>query len=311
MERNVVYSSEEARLKDLARIEAIHKGFAALLEKYDMPKQADWEFLCYWLDEIGGSPVDIMDLGLLGVQYVDWDELIRLIKLLESSKEVDISNAIGIKVSLNDENLKRYLILSLHKLLYLATRMDNPSKEEAQRGEHTIWRFGKQYTIKLKKPLEGERGDYVEPFSSEELDKLLEMNAPLKAFKHKARAKGKYTPLLGDRVAEVLTYIPDEAYLGKSKTDMLNFAGELLELAGVLDVAPKWLELSRAMAMAENNGLLVGDYRRQRQKMLMNWLRSGKKLFCKGDSSLECDEEACDWYPVCKGRVTKYLKLLE
>ena len=84
-----------------------------------------------------------------------------------------------------------------------------------------------------------------------------------------------------------------------------------MELAGILDVAPKWLELSSAMARDEELGLLVGDYRRQKQKMLMNWLRSGKKLFCKGDSSPECAEGYCDWYPVCKGRVTKHLKLLE
>ena len=299
---------EQAEQEEQARHKALLEGFESILERYDMPKQADWERLKYWLEEAEGNPVDIMDLKWGGLEYIDWVELIRLIKLLESSESVEVSSPSKIKVSLNDSNTHKYLLLSLHKLLYQCLETNYRSNKDSD--TLTIWRFGKVYELQKKKPLGGADSDFYEPFSSEELDKLLEMEMRLKAFEKKARGKGKYyAPLLGDRVAEVLEYIPEEALAGKSKTDILNFAGEIMELGNILYVAPQWEALSKELAEAEGKGWIVGDLRRQRQKMLMYWLKSGKALFCKGDSSLYCNEDNCDWYPVCKGAIQKVIKI--
>ena len=297
--------------EDRARMDDILAKFNAILDRYDMPKKEDWSAIIelIWYGENEG----VLDIELEGLEYIDWEELIHLIELLESSKGL-IRVKGNVEVNLNNDSLKRYLLLSLHRLLYLSTGMYKASDNEVQEGKFKLMRLGKTCELNIKEPLEGVDSGFIEPFSPEELDKLLKIQLGIKRhiqrLKGEGRGEGKYIPYLGIRVSEVLDLMPERVYLEKKKTDILNFAGDILQLAGNLSSEPKWAELTKKYDRVKKTGW--GDLsaiRKERQKKVLYWLKRGKEVSCKGENTQFCEKDVCDWYSQCKGKIAKYLDL--
>lgn len=274
----------------------MQEGFNELLQKNDLPRDAHWKPLLDWAEMQMQKPQDEGEKD--GLMYIDAEELIRLIKILESSWEVNVKGSAG-TIPLKDKNLLKYLVLSLHKLLQLHFGMDKPCEEDLKEGTIKLLAPGSADWVKvgIKKELEGEEGGFIQPYDSEELDALLGMALGLKQYNRIQEGRGKNTFALGNKVAEVLASIPCDVKANLNKTDLLNFAGEVMALAGVLDEVPRWKELSEELVRCEKNGWVVGDVRKERKKMLENWLKGAKEIYLKTELPDKCKE--CESFDSC------------
>ena len=274
----------------------MQEGFDAILQKNGLPRDAHWKPILDWAEMQKQKPQE--EEKKEGLKYIDAEELIRLIKILESSWEVNVKGSAG-TIPLKDTNLKKYLVLSLHKLLQLCMGLDKPCEEDGAKGIVTLLALGSADFVKVgfKKELEGEEGGFIQPYDGEELDALLGMALGLKQYQRIQEGRGKKVVALGNKVAKVLASIPSDVKAMMNKTDLLNFAGEVMALAGVLDEVPKWKELSEELVRCERRGWLVGDVRKERKKMLENWLKDAKKAYNKSEILDKCKE--CESFDSC------------
>ena len=238
---------------------------------------------------------------------MDAEELIRFIMLIEESTEVEVKgkacdSPVG-DALIKDKALLKYILLSLHKLLQLRWNLHKPNEEELKEGKMELWGKGmnskNSVKVEIKEALEGEEGCFIQPYNKEELEALLCVAKGMKDYQAlKAGRAGKNIAYLGDKVAEVLASIPEEvkAKIG-NKTILLNFAGEVMALAGFLEDVPKWKSLSKELARCERMGYNVGDVRKSRKKMLENWLAQAKKVYSQADLCKECRE--CKDFGTC------------
>ena len=213
---------------------------------------------------------------------MDSEALIRAIKLFDAGGAVEIKGAGG-SVQIEDETLKHFVLLSLHKLLQMKWTLYNPNEEELQEGKFKRLANGSPDFVEIgfKKDL---GGGFIEPYNSEELEALLKLSEGIKNYKKIRQGRGKNVAYFGDCVAAVLGAIPEEVKASKGKTDLLNFVGEVMELAGILDSVPKWGELSKELERAEASSFYVtGGIRQERQKMLDSWLKGARQIYCKSE----------------------------
>lgn len=275
----------------------MQEGFNAILQKNQLPSDANWKPLLDWIDlqeyQIQGEEDERE-----GLMFIDAEELIRLIKILQSSWEVNVKGSAG-TIPLKDTNLKKYLVLSLHKLLQLSMGLDKPCEEDRAEGIIKLLAPGSADWVKvgLKKELEGEEGGFIQPYDGEELEALLGLAQGMKRYNRIQEGRGKNVVALGNKVAVVLASIPSSVKVNLSKTDLLNFAGEVMALAGVLDEVPKWKELSEELVRCEMKGWNVGDLRKERKKMLANWLKGAKDAYYKSEITDKCKE--CKMFDSC------------
>ena len=274
----------------------MQEGFDAILQKNALPSDARWKPLLDWAEMQMQKPQE--EGAKEGLKNIDAEELIRLIKILESSWEVNVKGSAG-AILLKDKNLKKYLVLSLHKLLQLSMGLDKPCEEDRAEGITRLLAPGSADFVKVgfKKELEGEEGGFIQPYDGEELDALLGMALGMKQYQRIQEGRGKNVVALGNKVAEVLASIPSDVKAKMNKTDLLNFAGEVMALAGVLDEVPKWKELSEELVRCEKKGWLVGDVRKERKKMLENWLKGAKDAYYKSEILDKCKE--CEIFDSC------------
>ena len=281
--------------------EKMQEGFDAILQKNILPRDANWKPLLRWLEAQIMPP--LYEIKKEGLMCIDTEELIRLIRILDSSWEVNVKGSAG-SIPLKDKNLLKYLVLSLHKLLQLSLGLENPCEEDLKKGEIEILGLGSEFIkVGIKKELEGEKGGFIQPYNNEELDALLDLAIRQKQYDRIQEGRGKNIVTLGNIVADVLASIPSDVKAKMNKTDLLNFVGEVMALAGVLDDVPKWKELSEELDRCERNGWLVGDVRKERKKMLENWLKGAKKAYYKSDILGRCKD--CSFFDGCG--VTKRL----
>ena len=274
----------------------MQEGFNAILQKNALPRDAHWNPLLDWVEMQKQKPQEEGEKE--GLMYIDAEELIRLIKILESSWEVNVKGSAG-TIPLKDTNLKKYLVLSLHKLLQLSLGLDKPCEEDRAEGITRILAPGSADFVKVgfKKELEGEEGGFIQPYDGEELDVLLGMALGLKQYNKIQEGRGKNVVALGNKVAEVLASIPSDVKAKMNKTDLLNFAGEVMALAGVLDEESKWKELSEELERCKEKGFNLGAIRKDRKKMLEYWLKGAKEAYLKSEISDKCKE--CEIFDSC------------
>lgn len=281
----------------------MQEGFDAILQKNGLPRDAHWKPLLDWAEMQKQMPQE--EEKKEGLKYIDLEELIRFLKILDSSWEVNVKGSAG-SVLLQDKNLLKYLVLSLHKLIQLSMGLNKPCEEELKEGKQEILAFGNAEIVKvgIKKELEGEEGGFIQPYDSEELDALLEMEMGYKQYNRIQEGRGKNIVALGNKVAEVLASIPSDVKAKMNKTDLLNFAGEVMALAGVLDEVPKWKELTEELVRCEKKGFNVGEARKGRKKMLEYWLKGAKDAYYKSEITDKCKE--CEIFDSCE--VTRRLE---
>lgn len=272
-------------------------GFEAILERYHLTKEVDRISLQYVV-ELADFYMPAPNEGLM---FMDAEELIRLIILIKGSAEVEVKGKAG-KVAIKDKILLKYMLLSLHKLLQLRWGLNNPTEEELKAGKVNLFERGmnnnNMVEVGIKEVLEGEEGGFIQPYNEEELEALLDVARGQKEYKkQRAGRSGKNIAFLGDMVVKVLACIPDKVKAGMSKTDLLNFAGEVMALAGFLKDVPQWEEKSNELARCERMGYDVGEVRKSRKKMLENWLKQAKKVYCQADLRKECKE--CKKFNTC------------
>lgn len=275
--------------------------FEEILARYNLPKEVNWDALWISIDrrrnEDGmrknhqmGEDVQVWD--------IDAEELIRLIMLLETNNHVLVQGASS-SISLVDKALHKYLILSLHKLLQLKWGLENPSKEDLKCGKVGIIAEGAEdfVFVSNRKAFSRKEPFFIQPYDEEDLEKLLVLSKRLKECHQLKQGRGKDISFLGESVALIQASIPNEVKEGLSKTDLLNFVGEVMDMAGLMDNVPKWKALSNELAMREKNGWVLGDIRKERQKMLANWVRRAKEVYSKIQSIDKC--KGCKEYEGC------------
>lgn len=215
--------------------------------------------------------------------YIDSEELILLINLVRGGglfrrEEKGEKGKVKIqyKEAITDEALKKYLLLSLHKLLFLRWGFDcGLNEKEKELGQITIPGVGcKEFAIVKPPKALGGTGDFVQPFSEEELNALLDIsNALNEAKKIQAGREGKNRAALGNMVVRIKAECPTEV-LDLNKTDRLNFIADLMLFAGV--------KVPQQMRVETNNLhnpiYSPGEARKARRKMLENWAGAARKV---------------------------------
>ena len=261
--------------------------FEAILGRYNLPKEAHWERLLEGL--LGHKMIrDIYfntDEECLQPWAQDSEELIHLIKAIGEGGEILVQPATGQAVKIQNKALQKYLLLSLHKLLYLRWGFDSkPTKEEAEEGSRGLYinGYSKPVKVGIKQPLEGEEGGFIQPFNEEELETLLQASCWLKEAQKIARGReNKNFAALGEAVISIKADCPPEA-LKMSKTDLLNFIADIMCQEGFFEGVPDALALSVEMEKRlQNPGLTIGEVRRERQKMLTYWVKAARGVKLK------------------------------
>ena len=202
---------------------------------------------------------------------IDAAELIDLIKVFDKGNTPALTNAGG-SVKIKDAALKKYLRLSLHKLLYLRLHpWGLPSLEnEEKTGQMNLPTRGCEVlSIANKDLLGGWDGDngFFAPFSDEEL-KDIEKWAKEIIETQKIQAGRKGRAALGDMVIRIKAECPEKV-LQMNQTERLNFIADLMQWAGFLENVPKAKE-------RQQEGM-----RDERKDMLRNWVREAKEVEMK------------------------------
>ena len=260
--------------------------FEAILGRYSLPKEAAWDSL---KEGILGHKMMLdwhtSEEESLQVWQQDSEELIHLIKAIGEGGEILVQPATGQAVKIQNKALQKYLLLSLHKLLYLRWGFDSkPTKEEAEEGSRGLYinGYSKPVKVGIKQPLEGEEGGFIQPFNEEELETLLQASCWLKEAQKIARGRGnKNFAALGEAVISIKADCPPEA-LKMSKTDLLNFIADIMYQEGFFEGVPDALALSVEMEKRLQNPLYTtGEVRRERQKMLTYWVKAAREVKLK------------------------------
>ena len=262
--------------------------FEAILGRYNLPKEAHWERL---LEGLFGHKMirDIYfntDEECLQPWAQDSEELIHLIRAVGKGGEIKVQPASGGAVTIKNKALQKYLLLSLHKLLFLRWQLDSPpSEEELKEGRKWILINGYREPLKVpfKNPLEDEEeGGFIQPFNEEELDTLLRASCWIKEAQKIARGRdNKNFAALGEAVISIKADCPPEA-LKMGKTDLLNYIADIMYLEGFFEGVQDALELSEELEKRlQNPGLTIGEVRRERQKMLTYWVKAAKEVKLK------------------------------
>lgn len=258
--------------------------FEAILGRYNLPKEAHWERL---LEGLLGRKM-IRDIYFntdecLQPWAQDSEELIHLIRAVGKGGEIKVQPASGGAVTIQDKALQKYLLLSLHKLLYLRWQLDTePTEEEKKEGCKWILINGYKEPVKVpfKNLLQDEEGGFIQPFSEEELDTLLEASCWIKEAKNRAKGRGnKNFAALGDAVIGIKADCHPEA-LKMGKTDLLNFIADIMYLEGFFEGVQDAQVLSEELEKRLNNParFKAGEVRKKRQQMLTDWVKAAKKV---------------------------------
>ena len=260
--------------------------FEAILGRYNLPKEAAWDSL---KEGILGHRMMLgwqtSEEESLQVWEQDSEELIHLIKAVGEGGEIQVQPATGKAVKIQNKALQKYLLLSLHKLLYLRWGFDSkPTKEEAKEGSRWLYinGYSKPVKVGIKQPLEGEEGGFIQPFNEEELETLLQASCWLNEAKKIARGRGGQSlAALGEAVIRIKADCPPEA-LKMGKTDLLNFIADIMYQEGFFEGVPDALALSVELEKRLKNPLYTtGEVRRERQKMLTYWVKAAKEVKLK------------------------------
>lgn len=257
--------------------------FEVILGRYNLPKEADWDSL---KEGILGHKMMLdwhtSEEESLQVWQQDSEELIHLIKAIGEGGEIQVQPATGNAVKIQNKALQKYLLLSLHKLLYLRWGFDSDAtEEEAKEGRKWLYinGYSKPVKVGIKQPLEG---GFIQPFNEEELETLLQASCWLKEAQKIARGRGnKNFAALGEVVISIKADCPPEA-LKLSKTDLLNFIADIMYQEGFFEGVPDALALSVEMEKRLQNPLYTtGEVRRERQKMLTYWVKAAREVKLK------------------------------
>ena len=144
----------------------------------------------------------------------------------------------------------------------------------------------------IKEPFE-ERGGFIQPFDSKELDSLYIAELGLVNYNTIKKGRGKRRAFLGDKAAAVIASIPSEVRGGFTKTDLLNFVGDIMELAGYLDNEVVWKECTKELERYKELNLSRGAITKQRKKIVENWLKGAKDAYRKADITPKCKDCKC------------------
>lgn len=260
--------------------------FEAILGRYNLPKEAAWDRLKEGiLEHKRALDWQTSETECLQVWGQDSEELIHLIKAVEGAGKISVKPDSGKAVTIEDKALQKYLLLSLHKLLYLRWGFDSmPAEEEAKEGKRWLLISGYQEPAKvgIKQPLEGEEGGFIQPFTEEELETLLRASCWIKKAQKIARGRDNQNfAALGEAVIGIKADCPPEA-LKMGKTDLLNFIADIMYLEGFFEGVPDASKLSVELEKRlQNPSLISGDVRKERQKMLSYWVKAAKAVKLK------------------------------
>lgn len=281
--------------------------FEALLDRYNLPKEAAWDSL----KEGVRFHKMVLDMKTseedsLQVWGQDSEELIRLIKAVEGAATIKVLPDNGRGVTIEDKPLLHYLLLSLHKLLYLRWGFDSePTEEETKEGRRWLLVDGYKEPAKvgIKQPLAGEKEGFIQPFNEEELDILLRVSCWIKEAQRIVKGKGKNLAALGDAVVSIKADCPPEV-LKLCRTDLLNFIADLMYYEGFFEGAPKAQALSKELEEdLQSPYKTTYGLRNARQRMLSDWIVAAKKVKMK-TTCKDCSQ--CAKNKVCP--VSKNLK---
>lgn len=261
--------------------------FEEILERYNLPKEAAWDSL---KEGIQGHKMMLdwqtSEEESLQVWGQDSEELIHLINAVGKGGEIKVQPATGGAVTIQSKALQKYLLLSLHKLLYLRWELDSkPTEEETKEGSRWLYinGYSKPVKVGIKQPLEGEeeRG-FIQPFSEKELETLLQASCWLKEAQKIARGReNKNFAALGEAVIRIKADCPPEA-LKMGKTSLLNFIADIMYQEGFFEGVPDALKLSLEMEKRLQNPLYTtGEVRKERQKMLTYWVKAAREVKLK------------------------------
>lgn len=222
--------------------------------------------------------------------YIDSEELIQLINLVrggglfrreEKGKKGKVK--IQYKEAITDEALKKYLLLSLHKLLFLRWGFDwGLNEKEKELGQITIPGVGcKEFAIVKPPKALGGTGDFVQPFSEEELNALLDISKALnEAKKIQAGREEKNRAALGNMVVKIKAECPEKV-LQMNQTDRLNFIADLMCWAGLLEGEQGEMDLWNALKEAKEKGDNLGGIRQERKNNLRSWVNASRNVEIK------------------------------
>lgn len=286
----------------------MEKNFETILERYAMPQGINWESVRRKIEaELSLILIEtpswkkIIRKGAKGLKFdameMDSEALIRTIKLFEAGGAIEIKGEGG-SVQIEDETLKHFVLLSLHKLLQMKWALYNPIEEELQEGKFKRLANGSPDWVKIgiKEEL---WGGFIEPYNSEELEGLLMLSEGIKNYKKIRQGRGKNVAYYGDCAAAVLGAIPEEVKAAKNKTDLLNFVGEVMELAGILDNEPHWKKATETLERHEKLGHYdLGADKKARKQIVANWLKGAGRIYCQSEL-LGCRGKDCKNFGKC------------
>lgn len=269
--------------------------FRSILVDYGLlqdcaPVGKQWEPLIELLQDLN-NPLTIEEDSYPWL--IDSEELIQLIKVVGGAGATYFNNAEKGKGIISNRALKKYLLLSLHKLLYLRWGLDwGLNEEEKKAGKHLIPGIGcKEAVIVEPKDALGElSGDFVKPFSNQELEALLDISKDINEAKRIQEGnEDKQRAALGNIAVRIKAECPNEV-LNMSKRSRLNFIADLMVFARVN--VPQQLVIETANL--QNPKYKPDDARRARERMLKNWALAAKKVEektfykkCQGCAELE------------------------
>lgn len=252
----------------------VFAGLEELCKKYNLPLKEDWGSfagqleVCKWQFIVGSGFSEAVDS-----QYIDQEELVRMIKVVDASQELKV-NGVGFM----NPMLRNFLSLSLHRMLYYSLGMDSVSEYDKERGySELITDVSNPVKIEYKSKC-GDKWDFNEKFSSEEIEGLIVFFASIKNRERMMKGKeGKGIPILGEIIYHAWLWSP-EAVKSMPKTDRLNFLGDALNLVKAID-HPDWIRVSDDMKLYEKKGFNLGAQRKERVDMIERWVRSAKRVY--------------------------------
>ena len=246
--------------------------FSQLLDIYGLPKEVDWENFII-------NEIDFINISAYKEELGDEDicDLLQLIKMFTKHKTIVVSGQAE-KLEIRQGNLQKWLLLSLHTLLDKALPY-HYEKDDDERLYPFLW--GTLSAMDIDRPChyDGYYDGFVEAFPDDTIEDIHKLYQEEVAEKRIREGRNKLDYVhWGCLIMECVELMPEIAIQQMNKTDVFNFCGDVLELTGQLDQCELWNNVTNELRNRPAN-MITGDLRKQRKKMVENWIKQAIKYF--------------------------------